>query len=77
MEALVRTNDRCKKKGVEEVTLSPIYRFIKGDTHVRGKPERRGRQPLLSKGDMGALDRACKRLLNDVDGARAVTHAEI
>ena len=59
------------------MTLSSIYRFIKGDTHVRGKPERRGRQPLLSKGDVGALDRARKRLLKDVDGARTVTHAEI
>ena len=70
-------NNGRKKHEVAAVTRSTVYRFIKGDTHGRGLPEKRGRHQVLAKKDVAKLDQARKRLLKKADSERPVTYKAI
>ena len=76
-EVIAGINRGRKRQDIEEVTRSTVYRFIKGDTHGRGVPERRGRPPLLAQKDVARLDQARKRLLKKADSESTVTYKDI
>ena len=77
MDALRKINNARALKNIEEVVKSTIYRFVKGNTHKRGKKEIRGKQKLLRKADIARLERVRKRLLKVADSTRRVTYKEI
>ena len=76
-DVIAKINNERMTKGVQPVASSTVYRFIRGATHARGAPERRGRHAALSKRDISHLDRARKRLLKRADSQRPVTYQTI
>ena len=76
-DVIAQINGERVANGVEPVASSTVYRFIRGVTHARGVPERRGRHAALSKKDIAGLDRARKRLLKRADSHRPVTYQAI
>ena len=77
MDVIAKINNERMAKGVQPVASSTVYRFIRGATHARGAPERRGRHVALSTRDISDLDRARKRLLKRADSQRPVTYQTI
>ena len=76
-DAATQINKARLPKGIDAVSLSTVYRFLRGSTHQRGAPERRGRRHALAQKDIASLDRARKRLLKRADGKRLVTYDAI
>ena len=56
MEILTKVNSKRQKLKVELAAKQTIYRYINGDTHRRGRPEKRGRKKMLAKGDVRKID---------------------
>ena len=56
MEILTKVNSKSQKLKVELAAKQTIYRYINGDTHRRGRPEKRGRKKMLAKGDVRKID---------------------
>ena len=42
VDVIAKINNERMAKGVQPVASSTVYRFIRGATHARGAPERRG-----------------------------------
>ena len=49
MDIARRVNQAQKKRGMDEVDKSTIYRYLKGSTHRRGMLEKRGRKQSLTR----------------------------
>jgi len=75
--ALAAVNAGRARKGKEEMTRSPVYRYMKGLTYKRAAPEKRGRKPLVTKGVVRDLQQARRRLLKKADSEERVTYADI
>ena len=56
---------------------STVYRFIRGETHVRGAPETRGRHNTFSRQDIRKLQQACVRLIRAADSEEGVTWEDV
>ena len=50
MDIARRVNQARKKRGMDEVDKSTIYRYLKGSLHRRGMVEKRGRKQSLTGG---------------------------
>jgi hypothetical protein len=77
MEAVQKINAERRKRKVEEVHKSTVYRYIDGATHARGRTEKRGRKQALTKADTQKLQQSRRRLLKKADGEYRVTYADI
>ena len=62
---LLNKNRKARRQSFVE--KSTVYRFIRGETHVRGVPETRGRHKVLSRSDIRKLQQARRRLLREAD----------
>ena len=77
MDALREVNKDRRRRGIDELSRSAIYRYIGGETHARCATEKRGRKRALERNDVAKLDRSRKRLLKKADGTYRVTYADI
>jgi hypothetical protein len=71
-EVLRTLNAQREKKGVEEVTHTAVYKYMRGETHARGKPDKRGAKKKLTKANINAVIRARRRLIQKSDGNKMV-----
>ena len=76
-QALDAVNAARAKQDKDEITRSPVYRYIKGMTHKRAAPEQRDRKPLVTKGVIRRLQQARRRLLKKADSEERITYADI
>ena len=53
-----------------------VRRALKGVTHARGKPERRGRNRVLTKAALKKVNKARIDLINEANGEREVRWAD-
>ena len=77
MEILTKVNAKRQKLKVELAAKQTIYRYINGDTHRRGRPEKRGRKKILAKGDVRKIDQARRRLIKRASSQKRMTWAQI
>jgi hypothetical protein len=76
-EALAAVNRKRIRCGQDEVTRTPVYRYVSGMTHKRSAMEKRGRKKVLSKKDMKKLDKVRRRLIKDADGDERITYVDV
>ena len=66
-----------ERRGGNPIHKSAVYRYLAGDTHLRGKKEKRGRKRIRSSADAKKLDRTRHRLIGEADNEWPVKHADI
>lgn len=71
-EILEIINRERGKRGIQPTGIDAIRRALRGTTHAPGKPERRGRKPLLGKRAVRSLNAARKKLIKDAKGESEV-----
>lgn len=76
MDALRKVNARRQRRD-NPVHKSTLYRYLGGETHLRGQKETRGRKKILVKKDILKLTQSRRRLLKQADSEYRVTHADI
>ena len=76
-EACEEVNKLRRRKGVEEVSVSAVHRYLKCETHKRGEPERRGNKAVLSEKDIRILISTRKSLIRKASNRRRVTYENV
>ena len=76
-DAFKAVSKRRLQNGEEAPSKCSVYRYVAGDTFRRGQEETRGRQNLLTRADVLALQRARKRLVKAANSEYRVTYADI
>ena len=74
---LEAVNKSRRRRGEDELTWSPVYRFITGRTHKHASSEKRGRKKILGKSDIRLLMAARRRLIKKADSEYRVTYEDI
>ena len=77
MQALEAINKERMKNGIDLANKSTVYRYINGETHRRGRAEKRGRPKSMCKGDETMLYKTRKKLIQKANGQHRVTHADV
>lgn len=72
-----KVNAARRKKGQELIEKTAVWRYAKGETHVRGQKEKRGRKASLLQKDVKKLDKVRKQMVKKADSAKRVTYADI
>ena len=70
-------NKRRMAKGIDEISYSAVCRFLKGETHLQGKEEARGRSEVLTNADKHVLDVTRKKLIRKANNQYQVTYEHI
>lgn len=70
-------NKNREGRGDTPVEKSTVYRFLRGETHVRGAPETRGRPNILTRQDIRKLQQARRRLIRNADSEERVTWQDV
>jgi hypothetical protein len=72
-EILAKLNSKREARGETLIEKSTVYRFIRGETHVRSASETRGRPNQLRRQDIRKLQEARRRLCRAADSEELVT----
>ena len=76
-EALQAVNKGRDKRGEDQVTRSPVYRYVSGRTHTRKGNETRGRPKVVTKGMVRKLQQARRRLCKKANSEQRIIHERI
>ena len=63
-----------KNRGNQEALKQTVYRYINGQTHRRGRAEKRGRKRALTKADVRKITQTRRRLIKEATGEYRVTY---
>ena len=74
---LALLNSTREARGETPIEKSTVDRFIRGETHVRGAPEMRGRPNQLTRQDIRKLQQARRRLIRNADSEEQVTWQDV
>ena len=72
-----RAAAKVKGKKVKALGRNTVYRYCRGETHVRGAEETRGRTSTLTKADVRKLLQARRRLIKRAKGQQRVRYIDI
>ena len=76
-QACDKINERRRAAQIADISLSAVWRCLAGDTHQRGRSEKRGRPSELTKKDMKILDQTRRRLLREANSEWRVEHRHV
>ena len=62
-EIAAKKAPKGQKLKAKKLSLSTVYSFSNGQTHIRGRVEKRGRKDALTKQDVRTLLQARRRLI--------------
>ena len=77
MDAVRKVNEERAKRGEVAVHKSNVYRYVDGNTHLKGRQEKRGRKKVLRGKDIVKLEAARRRLLKKADSEQRVKWADV
>ena len=75
--AVQKINKTRKKNQIEAISKDAIYRYLRGETHVFGKKEKRGNAKILKPRHVKQLLSKRRTLIKKNNNAARVTYADI
>ena len=76
-DALAAVKAKREREGATGPSKHTIYRYLNGDTHLRGRKEKRGRSRSVSRADLRTLMQTRRRLIKAAGNEYRVTYAGI
>ena len=76
-QAIERLAKKREKRGDEPLEKTSIYRFLRGETHLRAGRETRGRKKGVNAKDIRVLQQTRRRLIKEANNEKSVTWQDV